>query len=295
MRTFITAFLAVFLISLPIAETVEAKRLGGGGSFGKMFSSPKKASPSPTQKQAAPNTAQKTSATNTATKRGGFGGMMAGLLAGGIFGALLFGGAFEGIQFMDLLLIAAVIFIIFKIMSMRKAAQQPSYSTGAQQYEINPHQSEPQQREAQPEEKQDFKPMPSYNSGWGESQEIVTPAWFNKEAFLEGARNHFMVLQSAWDRCDWDEIQSYTTPELFNILKEERAKLPADQVTEVVSVMADMTNFIDQPGEAVVSINFYGWLKEDSDETTEFSETWHLTRDMNREGSDWFIAGIEQG
>lgn len=294
MRTFLAAFMAVFLISLPVADQAEAKRFGGGSSFGKMFSSPKKANTAPAQKQAAPTTAPKNSAT-AAPKRGGFGGLMAGVLAGGIFGALLFGGAFDGIQFMDLLLIAGVIFIIFKIMSMRKqSSQRPSYAGGAEQYEINPH-TQPQERQAHEEEKQQpFTPMPSFNSGWGESEAVETPSWFNKEAFVEGAREHFMTLQSAWDRSDWDEIQSYTTPELFESLKSERSKLPEAQSTEVVSVMADMVNFIDKPDQAVVSINFYGWLKEDSTETTEFSETWHLTRDMSVEGADWFIAGIEQ-
>ena len=299
MRTFFVSMMAIFLIALPVAETAEAKRLGGGFSLGKKFSAPKKATPPAQQKQATPNAAQQ--ANKATPQRKGFGGLMAGLLAGGIFGALLFGGAFDGIQFMDLLLIAAVIFIIYKIMSARRAAQpQPAYADrGAQQYEINPHHKENQNqddhnhhqaREAQ----QDFKPMPSFNSGWGGSQEVSVPQWFNKEAFIEGARGHFLKLQAAWDTCDWDEIKSYTAPELFELLQQERAKLPAEQHTDVVSVMAEIANFIEEPQEAIVSVNFYGWLKEDNDETTEFNETWHLARDMSQENADWFIVGIEQ-
>lgn len=295
MRTFFISLMAIFLITLPVAETVEAKRLGGGFSLGKKFSAPKKATPPAQQKQAAPNAAQQ--ATKAAPKRKGFGGLMAGLLAGGIFGALLFGGAFDGIQFMDLLLIAAVIFIIYKIMSARKAAQpQPAYADqGAQRYEINPHHEQNQAREAQ----QDFKPMPSFGSnlggnGWGDSQEINVPQWFNKDAFVEGARGHFIKLQAAWDNCDWDEIKSYTAAELFELLQQERAKLPEHQRTEVVSVMAEIANFIEEPQEAIVSVNFYGWLKEDTDETVEFNETWHLSRDMSQDNADWFIVGIEQ-
>ncbi|MCP4595692.1 TIM44-like domain-containing protein [Neptuniibacter sp.] len=295
MRTFLATLVAVFLIALPVAEHAEAKRLGGGFSLGKSFSSPKKAKPAPTQqKQAAPNQAQKNAAPTTTPKRKGFGGLMAGLLAGGIFGALLFGGAFDGIQFMDLLLIAAVIFIIYKIMSMRRQSQpQPTYANeGAQQYEINPHQA--QQREAQQESTPEFKPMPSFSSGWGEESQIKVPSWFNEEAFLEGARSHFMKLQDAWDKCNWDEIRTYTSDDLFKVLQEERAKLPADQVTEVVSVMSELANFIDNKDEVIVSINFYGWLKEDAEETTEFNETWHLSRDMTKENADWFIIGIQQ-
>ncbi|WP_299177949.1 TIM44-like domain-containing protein [uncultured Neptuniibacter sp.] len=294
MRTFFVTLMAVFLISLPLTETAEAKRLGGGSSFGKLFSSPKKSKSAPTQSQTS-TTQQKATTTAAPTKKAGFGGMMAGLLAGGIFGALLFGGAFDGIQFMDILLIAAVIFIIYKIMAMRRPAQQPGYANGPQQYEINTH-DQPEQREAhQPETEKNFKPMPSFSgNGWGDTGEIVVPGWFNRDAFLEGARGHFVTLQKAWDESNWDEIQSYTSDEVFQTLKEERAKHPEHQVTEVVSVMTELANFIDQGDEAVVSINFYGWLKEDSEETTEFNETWHLSRDMTRDNSDWFIVGIEQ-
>lgn len=295
MRTFFVTLMAVFLITLPIAELAEAKRFGGGSSFGKSFTS-KKSQSAPAQKQssATNSTAQKNAAGTT--KRSGFGGMMAGLLAGGIFGALLFGGAFDGIQFMDLLLIAGVIFIVYKIFSMRKQSQpqqQPSYANGPQQYEIKPH-NEPMQREAAPEQKEEFKPMPSFSSGWGEANDIKLPSWFNQEAFLEGSREHFVKLQKAWDENNWEEIQTYTAPEMYNLLKEERAKSPDHQKTEVVSVMAELANFTDGKDEVIVSINFYGWLKENSEETAEFNETWHLSRDMRVENGDWYIVGIQQ-
>lgn len=296
MRTFLVTLMAVFLISLPIAETAEAKRFGGGSSFGKSFSSPKKSKPAQQQQQQ--KQADKTTNAATAPKKRGFGGLMAGLLAGGIFGALLFGGAFEGLQFMDLILIAAVIFIVYKIFSMRKAAQRPDYATqggnGQQGQPYTPEQPQPMQREAQTENVQEFKPMPAYDSGWGDSAEIEIPSWFNKDAFLEGSREHFVNLQKAWDRSDWDEIRTYTSDELFNALQQERAKSPADQVTEVVSVMSELANFITQEDEVIVSINFYGWLKENASEATEFNETWHLARDMSKENADWFIVGIEQ-
>ncbi|WP_286239659.1 Tim44 domain-containing protein [Neptuniibacter halophilus] len=286
--------MAVFLISLPIAEQADAKRLGGGSSFGKSFSSPKKSQSTPTQQQAQQGSTVNKTAT-TPTRRSGFGGMMAGLLAGGIFGALLFGGAFEGLQFMDLLLIAGLIFVVYKIFAMRKPAQaQNAYaSNGPQQYEIKPHDQNQQREQAEPQA-ESFKPMPSFSSGWGETSALQLPQWFNREAFLEGAREHFITLQKAWDENNWDEISSYTSPELFNALREERKRHPQDQVTEVVSVMTELTNFIEQPGEVIVSINFYGWLKENSDETTEFNETWHLSRSMNQPNADWFIVGIEQ-
>ncbi|WP_370278404.1 Tim44 domain-containing protein [Pontibacterium sp.] len=295
MRTFLVSLMVVLASFTFTVDYAEAKRLGGGSSFGKSFSTPKKkqVAPAPTQqKQSTATTASKTQ--QPVKKRSGFGGLMAGLLAGGLLGALFFGGAFEGIQFMDILLLLAFVFIAFKIFSMfRKSQRPPEYATDGAQYEMRPERA--QKRTAFEEPKvEDVKPStPAFSSGFG-SGEPQTPEWFDKEAFLAGARDHFGILQRAWDNSDWDEIASYTSEELLNALKEERAKLPESQTTEVVSVMAEMANFITEDDHVVVSINFYGWLKEDSDQTTEFNEIWHLTRDMTVENADWIIVGIEQ-
>lgn len=294
MRTFLVSLVVALASFTFTVEYAEAKRLGGGGTFGKTFSSPtpKKVQPAPTQQKSTTDTAQSTKATQTATtapKRSGFGGMMAGLLAGGLLGALFFGGAFEGVQLMDILLLAGAAFLIFKLFSMaRRGKPQPQYATDGAQYEINP-----QRQQVTPEPVVNVKPTPVYSAELA-SQEPELPAWFNRKGFLDGARGHFMTLQKAWDRCDWDEIAGYTSEELLGLLKSERAKLPEHQTTEVVSVMAELANFIDEGDQVVVSINFYGWLKEDTDQTTEFSEVWHLSRDMRVENADWIIVGIEQ-
>lgn len=298
MRTFLVSLMVVLASFAFHAEYAEAKRLGGGSSIGKSFSTPKKKSSpvaAPTQsKQSATNSATKTQ--QPVKKRSGFGGLMAGLLAGGLLGALFFGGAFEGIQFMDILLVLGLAFVGYKLFSMYRKSQQPKYATDGAQYELRPERQEkrsafePAKPEPQPAA---VNPTPAFSSEVS-SNELQLPEWFNQQAFLDGAREHFVTLQRAWDNCDWDEISSYTSEELLDALKAERAKLKDHQKTEVVSVMAEMANFITEDDRVVVSLNFYGWLKEDSDQTTEFNEIWHLTRDMTVENSDWIIVGIEQ-
>lgn len=281
MRTLLVSLFALVITFGMIVPDAEAKRFGGGFSFGKSFSSPKRVQPAaPTKQQAAP-----TSGTNKAGQpRRGFGGLMGGLLAGGLLGALFFGGAFDGIQFMDILLIGLLIFVAVKIFSGMKRAQQPQYAGHQrQQPETQPH--------SESDAYQDVPP--TAGAGFG-SESLSLPEWFNEAAFVEGAKGHFTHLQQAWDNSDWDDIQTYTTPELLDTLKQERAKQTADQKTEVVSVMAELANFIDNDDHVIASINFYGWLKEDSDETTEFSEIWHLRREMNGDSSDWVIVGIQQ-
>lgn len=308
MRTLITSFMALLLcFALPMGDA-HAKKLGGGFSLGKSYSTPSKpAAPgSANTSGTSSNTAAKqqdstaNAAAPAAKPRSGFGGLMGGLLAGGLLGALFFGGAFEGIQIMDVLLVALVGFILFKLfMSRRTQAQpQPAYAGAGEA----PTGAAPQWgQQAEPVSESRFEPkvpVATYSGGLGSqlgAQALNLPAWFNKNAFLEQACSHFTHLQSAWDRQDWDEIGSYTSPELFEALKKERAGLPAEQQTKVESVMADLVNFIEEGDQVVVSIHFYGWIREDeASGTTEFGELWHLSRDMSTENADWFIVGIEQ-
>lgn len=305
MRTLLVTFLALFLLA-PVSDFAEAKRLGGGSKIGKSFSAPKKSLfGQNSQKKSADNTSSSNTnnaaksaapAKNTVTKkRSGFGGLMAGLLAGGLFGALLFGGAFEGIEFMDLLLIAGVIFVVWKIFSMRKRpAPQQSYA-GAGGYQSAPAPQPVEPVAEQPQAKQSFEPVSqSAESPSFVSESFTLPTWFNKESFLDGARGHFGHLQAAWDRQDWQDISTYTSEEVLEALKAERAKLPAEQHTEVVSVMAELVNCIEKPEEVIVTVNFYGWVREEGAETSEFNEHWHLSRDMTVENADWMIIGIQQ-
>lgn len=301
MRTLLVTLLALFLL-VPTVDHAEAgKRFGGGSSLGKSFATKKKTSPasSVTQNKSATG-AQTAGATKTAAvpqkKRSGFGGLMAGLLGAGLLGALFFGGAFDGIEFMDILMIAGVAFIGWKLFSMRKKVSppQPAYAgAGAGTFKaetVAPQQSQPVAA------KQSFEPMASASASSASfaPAELELPQWFNKASFLDGARNHFSVLQAAWDTMSWDEIASYTSPELLAELKTERAKLDQAQHTEVVSVMAELVNFTDNGDHVIASLNFYGWLREDAEETTEFNEIWHLSRDMSVDNADWVIVGIEQ-
>ncbi|MFC6669523.1 Tim44 domain-containing protein [Marinobacterium aestuariivivens] len=298
MQKLITIMFAVFLgFSLLTPDAEAGKRFGGGSSIGKSFSAPKKTSPTSNETAGSTTTQQKaaTSPTGatTAKKPGMMGGLLGGLLAGGLLGALFFGGAFDGIQFMDILLIGLLAFMAYKLFAMfrRQQSPAPAYAgvqQGSRAYE--PAQSEPMARAQQPQP--DFGAASgSFGTPLGTS--LSTPSWFNQEAFVEGAKSHFIKLQKAWDESNWDEIRTYVSPELLSELQRERAK-NGEQHTEVVSVMAELANFIDNGDHVVVSLNFYGWLKEDSDQTTEFNEVWHLTRDSSVPNADWIIVGIEQ-
>lgn len=279
-KIFIALFSALLFFGMPMEA--EAKRLGGGFSLGKSFTTQKKVAPAPSSTQ---TTAAKPAAPAQQTPKSGMGGLFGGLLAGGLLGALLFGGAFEGIQLMDMLLIGVVLFFLYKMFVARRP--QAAYAGG-----VSSDQAQPAARNT----------VAAFDAGAAQSAgsfidttEVEVPAWFNKEAFLKGAVGHFNTLQRAWDTADWDEIATYTSAELLAQLKTNRAVLPEEQHTEVVSVMADLVNFIEQQDEAIVGIHFYGWIKEgDTSAATEFSEVWHLSKKISDPEASWYIVGIEQ-
>lgn len=284
MRTLITTCFALLLGLVMTPDMAEAKRLGGGSSFGKSYSTPKRVAPAPSKEQTAAGSATRST---TGTRSRGFGGMLGGLLAGGLLASLFMGGAFEGIQIMDILLIAVIGFVLFKLFARSKVQPaQPAYAAPDGGMMRQQPESAPQPA------------APVFGTAGGSiasvSSKLNLPDWFNEKAFIDGAQQHFIHLQKAWDTQDWSDIRDYMSDEMFEALQQERAKLPAQQHTEVDSVMADLINFIDEQDHVVASIHFYGWIAESGQSTSEFSEIWHLSRDMTRANTDWKIVGIEQ-
>lgn len=101
-----------------------------------------------------------------------------------------------------------------------------------------------------------------------------------------------MTLQRAWDSNDFSNIQEYVTPELYNLLREERKQQPANNRTDVVHLFAELGDVREIGNQAEATVIFHGILDENG-EQSEFNETWHLIRDM-REGAPWYLQGIEQ-
>lgn len=280
----ITLLVGLFLIPLD----AEARRFGGGMSGGQSYSAPQRQAPAPAQqRQQRQDGAQQSQAA-----RPGMGGLMGGLLAGGLLAALFMGGAFEGIQLMDVLLFALLGFIAFKVIKSflrQPNGQREAYASSNTHHAYSAGPTDMSRSGFMPE-----PPVSGLASNYI-TQPLELPEWFDKEGFLEAAGEHFTHLQRVWDQQDWSEIETYTSTEMLNLLKHERAGMAHDQTTDVVSVMAELVNFIDNKDHVIASVNFYGWLREEQGaETSEFSEVWHLRRDMGEESSNWIIVGIEQ-
>ncbi|PXX98091.1 Tim44 domain-containing protein [Halomonas sp. LBP4] len=246
-------------------DHADARRLGGGKSFGTQSRTVER--PAAATNQAAP--ARQGQAAGSRMP-----GMLGGLLAGGLLAALFFGGAFDELRLMDILLVAGVAFLLFRLLARRRPAMAA----------------------AQPDQPATRVQSPAFQaetaSAGGGAAFAGEPEWFDRERFLGGAKEHFMTLQRAWDNNDFAGIQEYVTPELYNLLREERAGHPANNRTEVVRLFAELGDVREEGQRAEATVIFHGILDENG-EHNEFNETWHLVREM-RDGAPWYVQGIEQ-
>ena len=289
-----SVFAVFFGLLLGVAETEAAKRVGGGRSVGTQRESVQQqqapAKPAQQQQQqAAPGAAQAAPAAATGASR--WLGPVAGLLAGGLLGALLFGGAFEGFKFMDfamILLLAAAVFFIFRMLRKPAAPQQERaepmrYAGVGTEPRIEPSagNQQPYAGAAMPA----AAPLAAGN---------YYPAGFDPEAFAAQAKQNFVRLQDANDRGDLSTMRDVMTPALYKDIEAQfRSREGAAQKTEVVTLDAKVVEVVTENAHYIASVRFGGMIKEDGGQPEHFSEMWHLQKPTNG-SSGWLLAGIQQ-
>lgn len=271
--------LAVFSFGLA-AFDAEAKRFGGGKSIGKQREA--------INPQAKP--AQGAPAAPAAAAAGGnkWMGPLAGLAAGGLLAALFMGGAFEGINMMDVLMLAALMAAVFFVVRMLRKPRQEQ-STRPMQY--SGMGAAPGNSGIPPAASAATATAPAQSSS---SANI--PADFQVEPFLRNAKTSFIRLQAANDARDVSDIREYTTPEMFAEISmqiNERGGEP--QRTEVLTINAELLEVVTANNLAIASVHFNGQLREGADTSPEtFDEIWHVQKNLKDPDSVWLLAGIQQ-
>lgn len=296
-----------------VATEVEAKRMGGGGSFGKQSQSFQRPAPAQQSSQAA-NSAQRPAAAPAAAGAGAAGAaaakpsMMRNILGGALLGlglgALLshlgIGGALAS-MISTILMIALFAFAAMFIYRMIKGKSaggqtgQPSFANGYSAKSNTP--------EIGSGLNQGYNAQPSALQGAGslggaaaavEADDRV-PADFDVEAFVRNAKTYFIRLQAAWDRADVQDIREFTTPEMFAEIKMQLTERGASENhTDVVQLEGEFYGVETVGDEHVASIKFTGLIRESQDTPTQpFTEAWNLSKPVNGNGG-WVLAGIQQ-
>lgn len=268
--------------SLVTVEVAHAKRLGGGGSFGRSYNTapaPSKATPAPTAsptQKAAPSAAP-AGQTAAKPKSGMMGGMLGGLLAGGLLAALFMGGAFDGIQLMDIVLIALFAWLLLRLFRRNTTpAARPAYAGHMPSAEPSP--------------------TPTARVATALAQTSVPmnlPLGFDSPAFLAESLTHYRTLQQAWNDNALSTLQEYFAPELFDALKVQREGLAQAPATEILALNAELVRAEQRFGMAEVSIRFTGHYRDvAAGEDESFTDIWHLERDYSNDNAPWHIVGI---
>lgn len=294
--TFLTLALLAFSLT---ALDAEARRIGGGSSFGKQRQSlnlNRQQQQSSTSQQA--QRSGQTAAPAAAAGGNKWLGPLAGLAAGGLLASLLMGGAFDGINMMDILVLAGIAAAIFFGMRMMRRSAGGGQAVRPMQYS-GASAGHSMGGGGVPFPQQDTAPAGGASAGYGNQSSTDTidiPAGFDVDSFLKNAKGSFITLQLAHDSGDLEEIRAFTTPELFaEISKQITERGNASQQTDVTHVNAALLDITTEGDHAIASVRFTGELREAPNAPLEsFDEIWHVEKDLAASDSAWLLSGIQQ-
>lgn len=310
MKTLLTAMLVGALTLTVGLSSAEAKRLGGGGSFGKQSQSiNRQALPpsqshnqaAPAQRQATPATPQAPAAKPASPWKGILGGALLGLGLGALLSHLGIGGALASAigSMLMIALLAAAVYFIYRMIKRKSGHQEPmrpAYA-GANSAGFHTPNIGSRLEPAQSAQPVAFSGAPLASGATAETSvaPFGVPADFDTAGFLRHAKSNFIRLQAAWDRADVSDIREFATPEMFGELRlqlQERGA--AANHTDVVSLNADLLGIETVGNEYVASVKFDGMIRESDHAAAEpFAEIWNLTKPVSGQGG-WLLAGIQQ-
>lgn len=301
-RIFLSMFAVFLAFAFPVYDA-EAKRMGGGKNFGmQRQATPMKRDASPQQTQNAPAPGQNAAA-GAAPKRNWM-GPIAGLAAGlGIAALLSHFGLGEGVAnilMMALLAFAAFMLVRWFLNRNKPAMQYAGQGVGSGS---DTDQNTPQPMRFEAPASGTVVPGSIYDkSGQGDAAAnsdaapaaATFPPGFDEVAFARQAKVNYIRMQAANDAGNLDDLREFTTPEMYAELKmdidERQGK---EQHTEVMTINAETLEALEDSNRQIVSVRFYGTLRENDEATISFDEIWHMTKPLTG-NQGWVVAGIQQ-
>lgn len=303
-------YLAILAAALAVTATVgadlaDARRLGGGRSFGAQRQSvapPSSPSAAPSQagptgpaanpvmpaqpaagaaaaRSAAPAAAP---ATGMARWMGPVAGLAAGLGLAWLAHSLGFSEELLSAILIGLLVIAAIA-VIRMLMARRTAPRQPiPYAGGTGTARVGGYETQPPPRTFEPA----FGARPAYAGRF--------PPGFEPEPFLDQAVSQFRRLQAAYDAGDRETLADVMTPEMFTEVARDLEARTSQFPTEIVRLDPEIVDVSTEGREHWASVRFQGLLREDGAAGAKpFDEMWNLVKPVDG-SSGWLLAGIRQ-
>ncbi|MDO5693017.1 MAG: TIM44-like domain-containing protein [Pseudomonadota bacterium] len=313
-----TLLLAVVLVGV-FTFDAEARRMGGGKSFGRQSSNVTQRQATPpaapgNQSQSAATAGAAGAGTAAAATRKPWGGMIGGLAAGlglaWLAHSLGLGEAFANVL-LFMLLGVVVLAVIGMLRRSRAGAQGQglAYQGAGAANPVTPPQYNPTKvgndASARPWEGQAAQfdtsaaggsmigSALSGSQGWG------VPADFDIAGFTEAAKRNFVTLQDAWDRSDIPALRAMMTDDMLaeiqsQLAERERTATPGQvNKTDVVMLDAQLLGIEELNDVYMASVEFSGMIREDvSAGPAPFREVWNMTKPRSGRGG-WLVAGVQ--
>ena len=285
---FFLMLLVMALTCLALLSTVaEAKRFGGGSSFGKSRAMPSQQYNRPASAAPAPASAPAPAATGNKWM-----GPLAGLAVGAGLATMFSGGGMGGVGGMGggmssilmlLMLAGVVMFLIAKFKKSQQATEpNMQYAGGGAAYNTQDTMQQP-------------APQPNYGSGIASSYSGNIPQDFPVDSFLRNAKMSFIRLQAANDSKDLNDVREYTTPEVFaEISMQMQERGNTIQKTEVIAINAELLEVANDGDYTIASVRFTGQLSENKSSPENVDEIWHIQKNRQDANAAWLLAGIQQ-
>lgn len=319
---------AALVMMHPLAE---AKRMGGGGSFGKQSSNvtqrqatPPAAPPArPAQQQNAQqnNAAAKPATPAAAPAKKPWGAMLGGLAAGlglaWLANSLGFGEAFANMLMFGLLALVVMVVVgaILRARANKKAAPaarsaaaSPFAFQGAGAPVAPENVATPPQYKshnvgndasARPWEQIPGATGSMIGSGVAAAQSTWdVPAGFDADGFLDAAKRNFVTLQAAWDKGDITTLRSMMTDDMLAEIQQQLEEREAQSggepnQTDVVMIEGQLLGIEDVGDSYMASVEFSGLIREEpSAGPSPFREVWNMAKPKDN-SSGWLVAGLQ--
>lgn len=282
LRKFLSILLIVLMVGGLLIQNADARRFGGGRSFGisrsaSSFSSSRMGQNFSRSQQGA-------------SPMGRWLGPLAGLAVGGLLASLFMGNGI-GSGILSWLLVGGLFFILLSFIRNKRQQLNPVYKKDFQHL-FSSEQAAPFARQATRNNDRTYAAASN-----------VFPIGFDAPTFLRDAKAQFIRLQAAYDQKNLNDIREFTTPEVFaEIQLQFQERGIAENITDVISLEAELLNVENESQHIsgtemqvmLATVRFNGMIQEDRAlAAAAVSEIWHFRRDVG--SLRWIVAGVQQG
>lgn len=202
----------------------------------------------------------------------------------GFFGFSADGESRQAPSLLELVLLAAALIIVFRVIRprRRKGPPQTRQDQGQEGYDQQPYKDLWNKLRSDKSVAADSPVTPNLEPDPSESE------------FIQGAKATFTRLTEAWDDRDLKDIQRFTTPEMFAVFQDKAEREPDGQRTEILLLNARLMGVRKEEGRETASVYFDALVHTgDTSRPENLRQVWEFIRSTEDESSSWLLQSLE--